>query len=84
MEERDEIFPELLDALSRPGGVKWEDAKTLLADVTRRRQDQAAVISKRLLGKPKTWRECPDCFGWGKAKGKTCMTCLGNGRMDVY
>lgn len=38
--ERDEVFPELLDALSRPGGVKWEDAKALLADVTRKRQER--------------------------------------------
>jgi hypothetical protein len=49
MEQRDEVFPELLDALSRP--VKWEDAKELLEEIKFQQRVQANAVAHRLMGK---------------------------------
>lgn len=80
--DRDEIYTEWLAAA--PKGVRWDKAQEMWEEYQLKRKKDAAIIAKRILGMPKTWKECPDCFGWGKAKGKTCMTCLGEGRLDVY
>lgn len=72
-----------------PKGVRWDRAQEMYAVYQERRRRQAEDVAKRLLGKKSTsWRECPDCFGWGRRFGRTgretCNFCQGKGKFDVY
>lgn len=71
-----------------PKGVRWDRAQGMWEKYQLNRRLQAAAVAKRLLGKPQTWQECPNCFGWGRKNGRTgretCKMCFGEGKLDVY
>jgi hypothetical protein len=86
--ETEAVDPSFLKFLALKKGAKFADAKDAWEEIKRYRQVQAAAVAKRLLGQPKTWRECENCFGWGRITGyegeEQCTKCLGSGRVHIY